>query len=161
MPARDFTAADNRILAAVAAGCQLTKWFYGSRNRHGGKYVVMILLHPDGRRRLTIERNDAIYRLWVADAIVSHRSIDDWDGLDDCSYNHHDLYELTDVGRERAATVKRVDLEKLFAPGPKVTTPERNHLVVYRNAKLREQARIRDALHALGYIKSDPDEIHF
>ena len=145
---RDFTSADNRILAAMAAGCQLTRWSYYANPRHNQATLVLVLLHPDGRRRHISRREGATGRLQDAGAIVREGWIDDWDGL---SKERHILYSLTDAGRARAATGSAVDLDRLFAPGPHVTTPLRDHMAVYRNARERQHSRIILALDRLGY----------
>lgn len=150
MARKDMTASDNRILAAIAAGCRATEC-----NSSGDKersWWSFFLVHPDRRRRS--HGWPAFRRLIDHGAIKVGRRIADWDGY---SSQRHRMLLLTSIGVERASTVLDFDLDKHFA-GKQVWTPSSVHRSsAYYAQRDLEKEQILEAMERLGYRIPQPD----
>lgn len=150
MSRSDMTASDNRILAAMAAGCRATECFSsGDKERSWWAFFVV---HPDRRRRN--HGTPAFDRLIEAGAIKVGRRVADWDGL---SSQRHKLLLLTEVGAERASTVRDFDVDQHFA-GKRVWMPTDVHRAsAYYAQRDLEKEQILEAMERLGYRIPHPD----
>jgi DNA-binding PadR family transcriptional regulator len=101
-------AGDDKILAAMAAGCTLHDGYEAGYKHHSPSYWRYVQ-HPTDENKFKSVSYSAIRRLEDARLIVANGS------RGAGGQDHEITLSLTDAGRERAATVAKFDLEKYMA----------------------------------------------